>query len=166
MGTIIMIAAAGEDNALGKDNKLLWHLPDDFKRFKRLTTGHPIIMGRKTFESFPKPLANRRHIIISRNRTYKVSCEDCLVVHSLEEALQQVPEDTPVYIIGGGELYAQGMIVADTLEITRVHGTFEADTYFPEIDRKVWTLTTEEYHPEDENHAYAFSYRTYVRNTL
>ena len=90
---IIMIAAAGEDDSLGRDNDLLWHLPDDFQRFKRLTSGHKIIMGRKTFESFPKPLPNRLHFIITRDKNYKVSFPDCILVHSLEDTLELVTEE-------------------------------------------------------------------------
>ena len=165
MAKLTMIAAVGEHNALGKDNKLLWHLPDDFRRFKRLTMGHPMIMGRKTFESFPKPLPGRTHIIITRNTSYKVPFEECIVVHSLEEALAKLPTDIPAFIIGGGEIYTQGMGVADVLEITRVHGIFEADAFFPEIDTQIWKLVDETYHDKDERHAYAFTYRTYIRNT-
>jgi len=163
MGKLIMIAAAGEENAIGKDNELLWHLPDDFRRFKRLTTGHPMIMGRKTFESFPKPLPDRPHIIITRNRDYQVAHPDCQVVHSLEEALECVKKEKLAFIIGGGEIYARGMEVADIIELTRVHGTFEGDACFPVIDSNIWKLVKEEYHPADENHAYAFTYRTFER---
>lgn len=163
MGKLIMIAAAGEENAIGKDNGLLWHLPDDFRRFKRLTTGHPMIMGRKTFESFPKPLPDRPHIIITRNRDYRVSHPGCQVVHSLEEALECVKTEELAYIIGGGEIYARAMAVADIIELTRVHGTFGGDAYFPTIDNSQWKLVKEEYHPADKNHAYAFTYRTFER---
>lgn len=163
MGRLIMIAAAGEENALGKDNGLLWHLPDDFRRFKRLTTGHPMIMGRKTFESFPKPLPHRSHIIITRNRNYRVSHPDCQVVHSLEEALERVKSEELVFIIGGGEIYAQGLEVADVIELTRVHSTFEGDAFFPKLDSSKWRLVKEECHPADQNHAYAFTYRTFER---
>ena len=166
MATITMIAAVAENNALGRDNKLLWHLPDDFRRFKKLTMGHPMIMGRKTFESFPNPLPGRAHIIITRNKHYKVPPEGCIVVHSLDEALTQIPADGLAYIIGGGEIYTQGMNVADVLEITRVHGRFEADAFFPPIDHTAWKLIRETYHEKDERHAYAFTYRTYVRNIL
>ena len=130
MQTITMIAAVGENNALGKDNDLLWHLPNDFKRFKQLTTGHFIIMGRKTFESFPKPLPKRTHIIITRDKNYKIKHDNCIVVHSLEEALKLTIEDENPFIIGGGEIYKQGEKFADKLEITRVHKDFEADTFF------------------------------------
>ena len=159
-----MIAAAAEDNTLGKDNDLLWHLPDDFKRFKKLTTGYPMIMGRKTYESFPKPLPNRPHIIITRDRKYEVEFDDCVVVHSLEEGLELCAEDALCYIIGGGEIYTQGEKFSNKIELTRVHATFEdADTFFPEIDLDHWKLIDEEYHPTDERHKYAFTYLTYVR---
>ncbi|QLG47195.1 dihydrofolate reductase [Costertonia aggregata] len=158
-----MIAAASENNALGKDNDLLWHLPDDFKRFKNLTTGHKIIMGRKTFESFPKPLPNRIHIIITRDTSYTTDFSDCIIVHSLEDALKLVEHDELSYIIGGGEIYALGMSYADKIELTRVHHSFEADAFFPEIDTDVWKIVNEESHPKDEKHKYAFTYVTYVK---
>lgn len=161
-----MIAAAGEQNALGKDNDLLWHLPDDFKRFKNLTTGHPIIMGRKTFESFPKPLPNRTHIIITRDLDYKVPFENCMVVHALEAAIKLVKNDSLAFIIGGGEIYRQGEPFADTIELTRVHYSFpEADTFFPEIDEKKWQLVAESHHPTDDRHKYSFTYLTYKRRS-
>jgi dihydrofolate reductase len=158
-----MIAAVGENNALGKDNDLLWHLPDDFKRFKQLTTGHCIIMGRKTFESFPKPLPNRTHIIVTRDKNYKTTHEDCIVTHSLADAIKHTHLDENPFIIGGGEIYKQGEEFANKLEITRVHANFEADTYFPEINETVWQLIASEYHPKDAKHIYDFTYLTYVR---
>lgn len=158
-----MIAAAAENNALGKDNAMLWHLPDDFKRFRTLTTGHKIIMGRKTFESFPKPLPKRTHIIITRDRSYTTPYPDCLVVHSMEEAIGLLKEDKQGFIIGGGEIYTQGLQFADMIELTRVHSEYTADTYFPEIDASQWKLIKEEYHPKDEKHATDFSYLTYKR---
>ena len=158
-----MIAAAAENNALGRDNDLIWHLPDDFRRFKRITTGHHIIMGRKTFESFPKPLPNRKHVIITRDKKYTVDYPDCIVVHSLKEALNIIAEESLAFIIGGGEIYSQGLKYCDTVELTRVHGQFDADTFFPELDDKNWKLVKEEYHPKDDRHAHAFTYLTYVR---
>ncbi|MDX1426289.1 MAG: dihydrofolate reductase [Salegentibacter mishustinae] len=158
---ITMIAAAAENNALGKDQDLVWHLPDDFKRFKKLTTGHHIIMGRKTFETFPEPLPNRTHIIITRKDNYLK--KDATVVSSLEKALEFAKNDEQPFIIGGGEIYKLGMEVADKIELTRVHGTFDADTFFPEIDEEKWKLVAEEFHPKDEKHDYAFTYLTYVR---
>jgi dihydrofolate reductase len=162
--TLCMIAAIGENNGIGKDNELPWHLPDDFKRFKTLTTGHKIIMGRKTFESFPKPLQNRTHIIITRDQDYSMGHENCVVVHSLEDALSLTTEDALSYIIGGGEIYSLGMKYAHILEITRVHGSFEADTFFPEIDPGEWQVVKEEYHPKDSRHSYDFTYLTYTRD--
>ena len=163
MRTLIMIAAVSENNALGKDNDLLWHLPDDFRRFKKLTTGHTIIMGRKTFESFPKPLPNRIHIIITRDKDYTTPHSDCIVKHSLEDALKVIENDTLSFIIGGGEIYRQGESFANKIELTRVHASFEADTFFPEIDENIWRLVKEEYHQKDERHQYDFTYMTYVR---
>ena len=156
---IIIIAAVSENNALGKDNDLVWHLPDDFKRFKQLTSGHYIVMGRKTFESFPKPLPNRTHVIVSRQKNY--APQGCLLASSLQEAIQLCPTNEDTFIIGGGEIYKQSMAFADVLEITRVHHTFDADTFFPEIDSTIWELTTEEFHPKDEKHNYSFTYQTY-----
>ncbi len=156
-----MIAAAAENNALGKDNDLVWHLPDDFKRFKELTSGHSIIMGRKTFESFPKLLPNRTHIIITRQKNYQP--ESCIVVNSIEKALEFIEEDEDAFIIGGGEIYKQSLPFTDVIELTRVHDSFEADTYFPELNQEEWQLVDEEYHPKDEKHAVDFTYQTYIR---
>lgn len=157
---IIAIAAIGLNNELGKDNQLIWHLPNDFKRFKTLTTGHYIIMGRKTFESFPKPLPNRTHVIITRQKNY--TAENCIVVDSLKKAIAICPKDEDVYVIGGGEIYKQSIEHIDKLEITRVYHSFEADTFFPEIDTAKWELVSEEFHPKDEKHAYDFCFQTYV----
>nr|WP_299385094.1 dihydrofolate reductase [Allomuricauda sp.] len=164
MKQLIMIAAAAENNALGINNDLPWHLPDDFKRFKALTSGHKIIMGRKTLESFPKPLPNREHIAISRDKNYEPKFP-CKMVHSLEAAIELVEEGETAFIIGGGEIYRQAMAIATHIELTRVHAKVEADTFFPEIDETEWELVQEEYHPTDERHTYSFSYLTYVRKS-
>ena len=158
---LTLIAAAGENNELGKDNDLVWHLPDDFRRFKKLTTGHYIIMGRKTFNSFPKTLPNRTHVVLTRRENYKK--EGVIVVHSIERAIQVSEEDPQPFVIGGGEIYELAMDYADRIELTRVHGTFEADTFFPEIDESKWNLISEEFHDKDEKHNYAFTYLTYER---
>ncbi len=158
---IIMIAAVAENNALGKDNELVWHLPNDFKRFKELTTGHYIIMGRKTFESFPKPLPNRTHVVITRQKEY--SPEGCIVVNSIENAIKLCPKDAPVFIIGGGEIYQQGLEYTDKIEITKVHAHFDADTFFPEIDLSNWELVTSKFNEKDEKHLFSFTYQTYLR---
>lgn len=157
-----IIAAAAENDALGKDNDLVWHLPDDFKRFKSLTSHHFIVMGRKTFESFPKPLPNRTHIIITRQKNYDVP-EGCLVVSSLKEALAICPKEEENFIIGGGQIYSQSIEIADKVELTRVHTIVEADTFFPKIDEKEWNLISSEYHPKDEKHQFDFTYLTYLK---
>lgn len=160
--TITLIAAAADNNALGKDNQMIWHLPDDFKRFKQLTTGHYIIMGRKTFESFPRPLPNRTHVIITRQKDY--SAEGCIVVNSLEEAIKACPQDEEVFVIGGGEIYNQSIDIADKVELTRVHGVSpEADAFFPEIDLSKWKMIEEVFHPKDEKHAYDMAFETYIK---
>lgn len=158
---ITLIAAVGENNELGKDNTLVWHLPDDFKRFKALTTGHYIVMGRKTFESFPKPLPNRTHIVITRQKNY--APEGCIVVNSLEQALKITPPNEEIFIIGGGEIYNLAMPFAHKIQLTRVFATFDADTFFPEINQDDWELVGDDFHPKDEKHNYDFSYRTFER---
>ncbi|SHL49608.1 dihydrofolate reductase [Flavobacterium saccharophilum] len=158
---IIMIAAVAENNALGKNNELVWHLPNDFKRFKSLTTNHHIIMGRKTFESFPKPLPNRVHVVITRQKDYNP--EGCILVDSIEKAIAICPENEDSYIIGGGEIYNLGMEHADILEITKVHHSFDADAYFPEIDKTDWQLVESEENFRDEKHLYDYTYETYIR---
>ncbi|MEO1032539.1 MAG: dihydrofolate reductase [Bacteroidota bacterium] len=160
---LTIIVAAGEDNAIGKDNDLIWHLSNDLKRFKALTSGHHIIMGRKTFESFPKPLPNRTHIVITRQNDYKVP-DGVIVVHNLEDAIDAARKDDQPFIIGGGEIYKQSMALADKLEMTRVHSTFEgADTFFPDIDSSVWKEVSRTTHDADDDHKYAFSFITYLK---
>ncbi len=158
---ITIIAAVAENNALGKDNKLIWHLSDDLKHFKNLTKGHHVIMGRKTFESMPRALPNRTNIVISRNPSY--SAENTHVVKSLEAALAFAQEDDRPFIIGGGEIYRQALTYADCIELTRVHDHFDADTFFPEIDPAVWREVWRENHDKDENHAHAFSFIRYEK---
>jgi dihydrofolate reductase len=158
---VIMIAAVAENNALGKNNDLLWHLPNDFKRFKEITSGHHIIMGRKTFESFPKPLPNRTHVIITRQKDFEY--EGCIVVQNIEKAISVCPINENLYIIGGGEIYQQSISFADQLDITRVHHSFDADVYFPEIDPKIWELSSETFHPKDERHLFDYTFQKFVR---
>jgi dihydrofolate reductase len=157
----ILIAATSQNNALGKDNKIIWHLPDDFKRFKELTSGHHIIMGRKTFESFPKPLPNRTHVVITRQKNYNP--EGCFVVNSIEEAFEICPKTEDVFLIGGAEIYKLGLPFTDKIELTYINETFEADAFFPEIDFSEWKLTNEEFHSKDEKHAHDFSFQTYIK---
>ena len=156
-----MIAAVAENNTLGKNNKLVWHLPNDFKRFKSLTSGHHIIMGRKTFESFPKPLPNRTHVIITRQKGYQA--EGCLIVDSMEKALAVCPKNEDFFIIGGGEIYNLALPYADKIEITKVHHDFDGDAHFPEINEKEWHLSNSEHHTTDEKHLFEYSYLTFER---
>ena len=162
---ITLIAAAAENNALGKNNEMIWHLPDDFKRFKKLTSGHFIIMGRKTYESLDGPLPNRTHIIITRQENYaeKVDANCCIVVDSIEDAIAKSASEDETFVIGGGEIYKLALPLADKIELTRVHGTFEADAYFPKIDENKWTLVNEDYHPKDEKHNFDFTYQTFMK---
>jgi dihydrofolate reductase len=161
---LTIIVAAGEDNAIGKDNDLIWHLSDDLKRFKSLTNGHCIIMGRKTFESFPKPLPNRTHIVITRQDQYTVP-DGVIVVNNMQDALDAARKDKQPFIIGGGEIYKQAMPFVDRIEITRVHHSFpEADTHFPEIDVTFWKETGRKEHTKDEKHSFPFTFLTYERN--
>lgn len=159
---LTLIAATSTNNALGKDNQLVWHLPLDFKRFKTLTSEHYIIMGRKTFESFPKPLPNRTHVIITRNKNYEAP-EGCIVVSSLEKAIDVCPKNEEVFIIGGGEIYKQSINIADKVELTKVHTEVAADTFFPEIDPEKWEVVFEEHHEKDEKHAFDFTFLTYQK---
>lgn len=160
---VILIAAAADNNALGKDNQMIWHLPDDFKRFKQLTSGHYIIMGRKTFESLPGMLPNRTHVIITRQQNFKA--DGCIVVNSLEEALKACPQDEEVFIIGGGEIFKDSMDIADKIELTHIYGISpEADAFFPDIDKSKWKLVEEVHHRKDEKHQYEFSFQTFVKS--
>ncbi|WP_353779112.1 dihydrofolate reductase [Winogradskyella sp. 3972H.M.0a.05] len=160
---LTIIVAAGENNAIGKDNQLIWHLSDDLKRFKQLTSGHHIIMGRKTFESFPKPLPNRTHIVITHQDHYKAP-DGVIVVNSLEDALDAAKKDNQPFIIGGGQIYKLALPLADKIELTRVHHSFEgADTFFPDIDTSVWKEINNTFHKKDDKHDYEFSFLTYVR---
>src|SRR5690554_714062 len=158
---VTIVAATAQNNALGKNNSLIWHLADDLKRFKQLTLDGFIVMGRKTFESLPGILPRRTHIVISRNPNYKK--EDVITVGSLEEALEVIPAGNETFIIGGGEIYALALDIADRIELTKVHESFEADTFFPEIDPNRWELVASKFHPKDEKHKYDFTFETYHR---
>lgn len=160
---ITLIAAVGLRNELGKDNQLLWHLPNDFKHFKELTSGHHVIMGRKTFESLPGILPNRTHIVISRNPAWQI--EGVLLASSLDAAFNLVPAGEQAYVIGGGEIYRQALPYSDRIELTRVETQMEADTFFPEINPEEWTLVADEIHPADERHAYAYRFQRFEKRT-
>lgn len=145
---ISIIAAIGKNRELGKDNKLLWHIPDDLPRFKKLTTGHPIVMGRKTFESIGRPLPNRTNIVVTRDSSYDV--EGVVVVHSIEKAIEEAKkkDKEEIFVIGGGQIYEQALPFADRLYLTIVDAQAEADTYFPDYS-EFKKIVSEEYKEEN-----------------
>lgn len=158
-----LIAAIAADNAIGHQNRLLFHLPDDMRRFKTLTTGHTVVMGRKTFDSFPKgALPNRRNIVLSHDTTLTLPGAE--VYASLDDALAACKDDEQVFVIGGASLYAQALPLADRLFLTHVHATpAAADTFFPALDLTQWELTATEDHAADERHAVPFTFSNYTR---
>ena len=162
---ITIIAAIGLNSELGKDNDLIWHLPADLRRFKKVTSGHTIIMGRNTFESIGKPLPNRRSIIITRNISYKK--EGCDVVHSLEDAIKLIKYQKNAFIIGGAQIYKEAIEkkLVDQLDITKVHQNFDADVFFPTIDLALWKEISEETFSPDDKNQYTYSFLSYKRIT-
>lgn len=160
---VTIIAAIAKNNALGKNNDLIWHLPADLKRFKKLTTGHHMLMGRNTFESIGKPLPNRTSVIITRNKDYFK--DGCLIAYSLEEALEIASEDDEIYVIGGAQIYEYALQhnLADALEITLLHHSFDADAFFPEIDLSIWKEVNREDFKADEKNDYNYSFIRYEK---
>ena len=156
---LTLIAAMAKGRVIGKDNDLIWHLPDDLKHFKNLTKGHHILMGRKTYESMGRPLPGRTNIVITRQKNYKAP--GCILVNTLEEAIQKAEGDSQPYVIGGGEIYKQALNYAQTMELTEVDGEFEGDTYFPEFDETEWVEEQRTHHPADDKHKYAFDFIRY-----
>ena len=156
---ITIIVAASENDVIGNNNKLIWHLSKDLIRFKNLTKGHHVIMGRKTFESMPKALPNRTNVVITRNKNY--TAENVTVVDSLENALKVCKDDPQPFIIGGGEIYRIGLSYAKRIELTRVYHNFEGDTTFPQIDKNLWKEVKNIKMFNIENHNYNFSFITY-----
>lgn len=156
------IAAVAQNGVIGNKNDLIWRLPDDLKRFKNLTKGHTMIMGRKTWESIgAKPLPHRRHIIITRNFDYEA--EGAEIVSTIDEALELAHTDEQVFIAGGGEIYTLAMPYIKKMELTIVHYDFEGDTHFPDFNYGDWREASNEHHEADERHAYAFSFLTLER---
>jgi len=160
--TVAIAVAVGENFAIGKNNQLLWHMPADLKFFKQTTSGHTVIMGRKTFDSVGKPLPNRRNIVITRDADLKI--EGVEVVNSLDEALAITQtEEKPVFIVGGAEIYRQALPKTDVLYLTTIHHVFEADTFFPEIDRAAWKVRSSETHKADERNKYDYTFEVLER---
>ena len=160
---IALIVAIAENGAIGKNNTLIWHLSDDLKRFKKLTTGHTIIMGRKTFESLPNgALPNRNNVVLTH--TKNLNFPECKMYNSVAEIVTDFKEgEEENFVIGGGHLYRALLPFAEKIYLTRVHHSFEADVYFPEMDFKQWKIESEEKHPSSEKNEFAFSFINLVR---
>ena len=157
---VSIIVAVAANGVIGDNNSLLWHISEDLRNFKRITSGHPVIMGRKTFESLGRPLPNRTNVVVSRTVT---EIEGCCVAASLGEALAMFPADEEVFVIGGAQIYAQAFDAADKVYITRVERDYEGDTSFPEWDETRWRLTSREAFPCGEKYPYPFAFEEYER---
>ena len=151
-----------ENRVIGINNKLPWHLPADLRHFRRLTTGHPVIMGRRNYESIGKPLPNRTNIVVTRNPDYRAA--GCLVTHSLDDAMNSAGNDRDIFIIGGAEIYRQAFGHANRIYLTLIHARIEGDTYFPEFEGPPWREISRERHERDENNPYSFSFLIYERS--
>lgn len=158
---ITLIVAAAENNAIGKNNQMPWHLPNDFKYFKKNTLEHSVIMGRKTFESIGKPLPERRNIILTRDMNF--THEEVDVANSINEVLNYCRDEREIFIIGGAEIYKQTLPLADKILLTRVHTTIDGDAYFPELLNHEWKLVSADKHEKDEKHAFDYTFEVYER---
>lgn len=161
---VSLVAAASENNAIGRNNRLLWHLPNDMKFFKGVTWGMPVVMGRKTFESMSgKPLQGRLNIVITRQPDWHVG--GVITVHSLDEAIAAASsaDYKELFVIGGGEIYREAITKADKLYLTRVHTVIEGDAFFPVIDEQDWRLVKDERFETDQKHAYPYSFQLWER---
>lgn len=159
---LILIAAVARNGAIGKDNQLLWRLPEDLKFFKRTTLGCPVIMGRKTFESIGRPLQGRRNVVVTRQSGWHHDGVD--TAHSLDEALARVKDEDKVFVIGGGELYAQALPRAHQLILTEVDAEFDADTFFPAWDRTAYVESSRETHQSE--HGWPYHFVVYDRRAI
>jgi len=160
---ITLIVAAAENNAIGKNNQMLWHLPDDFKYFKQHTLNHSIVMGRKTYESIGKPLPQRRNIVLTRDQQW--FAEEVDVANSLHDVLTYCRDEREIFIIGGANIYKQALPLAQKVLLTRIHTTLPGDAFFPELPPTDWKKTSEDRHPKDERHAYDFTFEVWERTT-
>ncbi len=161
MNKLSIIVAISENNAIGKNNQLLWHLPADLKHFKEITSGHTIIMGRKTYDSIGRPLPNRRNIVITRQSDLKI--ENVEVVSSLKEAITLCANEKEIFIIGGAEIYESSVELANRIYLTTVHQEYEADAFFPNIVAEQWSEINREYHSADEKNSVAYTFSTLER---
>jgi dihydrofolate reductase len=158
MSRVSLIVAMAENRVIGVNNTLPWRLPADLKHFRRLTTGHAVIMGRRNYESIGKPLPDRTNIVVTQNLRYQAP--GCIVVHSIDEALRRAANDPEIFVIGGAKIYEQTLDRADRLYLTLVHATIPGDTYFPEINGAEWAERENERHEAEEKNSYAFSFIT------
>ncbi len=158
-----IIVAKAKNNIIGKDNKLLWHLPDDLKRFKELTTGHNIIMGRKTFESLGRVLPNRKHIVFTQNPDFKIDDENVQVVHSMFEIQEYIESKEENFVIGGAMIYNLLMPYVTKMYVTEIDKDFEGDTFFPRINEEVWKEVSREKGPKDDKNALDYDYVVYEK---
>ncbi|MFM7016480.1 MAG: dihydrofolate reductase [Bacteroidota bacterium] len=159
---ISIIVAFANNQVIGKDNQLIWHLPNDLKHFKKITSGHPVIMGRKTFESIGRLLPNRKNIIITRNSGYQI--EGAHIFNSIESAVESCQEDEEIFIIGGSEIYGQALTLAKKLYITELLHDFEGDAFFPQINYEEWDLVSEEQGIIDERNKWEHQFKVYAKN--
>ena len=157
---ISLIVAVAENGVIGDKNALLWHISEDLRHFKAVTTGHPVVMGRKTWESLGRPLPNRTNVVVTRQKT---AIQGCTVVHSLEEAIALFPKDEEVFVIGGAQIYAEALPLARRFYLTRVFRSYEGDTRFPAWDEREWRLTDSESFPCGEEYPYPFAFETWER---
>ena len=157
---VSVIVAVAENGIIGDKNTLLWHISEDLRNFKRVTSGHPVIMGRKTFDSLGRPLPNRTNVVITRQN---LEIEGCKVVHSLEEALSLFSPEEEVFVIGGAQIYAEALPLADRFYLTRVHHAYEGDTSFPKWNESEWTLIESERFERGEKYEYPFTIEIYER---
>lgn len=163
---VSLIAAVANNHVIGNNNRLIWHLPADLKHFKKLTMGHTLIMGRKTYESIGKPLPGRTTIIVTSQPDYQAP-DKCKVAGSVDEAIKMVKGEKDVFVAGGAEIYQQTIDLYHTrrLYITRIYANFEGDTFFPAIDEEKWELLEREDHEADEKNPYPFSFQLYKKKT-
>ena len=158
---LTIIAAASTNNVIGFNNKLIWNIPNDLKRFKELTLGHSVIMGRKTFESLPNPLPKRRNIIVTKNKDY--SRNGIEVTSNIEDAIDLCKSDSQPFIIGGGEIYSQTIEIVDKIELTRVYKDYQGDAFFPDIPLDKFELTNESVNYLDDDSSTKYSFLTYIK---
>ena len=158
---LVVVAAVAENRVIGRDGDLAWRLPADLARFKRLTVGGAVVMGRRTFESIGRPLPDRRNVVLTRDADWRAPGAEA--ASSLDGALEALRDEPVVFVIGGGAVYAEAIPRADRLELTAVHASVPGDTLFPDWDPGVWRLVGEERREADERHEHAFSFRTYAR---